>query len=184
MASPGDPFVPISAGAPGKQNRAGRALFWTRAETGRLAAISGFLQEALSREGPYRDNPDERYLVELAVIEACTNVIRYAYGPGSSGKLGLFLRRTGSGLEILILDQGAPFDPTRVAPPDLTAPKEGGYGIFLMRQIMTEVRYARRGSRWNCLLLARDDPQGSSTGQAETCAACGRPAGHPRGRLR
>jgi len=135
-----------------------RALFWTCADSSRLAEIAAFLRRSLSNLAGYRDRAEDRYLIELAAVEACTNVIRYAYRDGPPGRIGLSVRPTKNGLEILVLDRGAPFNPTEIPRPDLANPREGGYGIFLMREIMSEVRYERRGGRWNCLYLIRKDP--------------------------
>jgi anti-sigma regulatory factor (Ser/Thr protein kinase) len=137
---------------------------WVKAETASLTEISRFVQDWLCLQEVYRDNRKERYLVELAVIEACTNTIRYAYPASSPGNLGLCLGRAGDSIEILLLDEGAPFDPTGVRPPDLHQSREGGYGIFLMRTIMGSVTYERRGSRWNCLRFVREVPRGTVDG--------------------
>lgn len=141
-----------------------RTCEWVKAEGTSLTEISRFVQDWLSLQEVYRDSRKERYLVELAVIEACTNIIRYAYPASSPGNLGVCLARAGDSIEILLLDEGAPFDPTGVRPPDLHQSQEGGYGIFLMRRIMDSVTYGRRGSRWNCLRLVREVPRGTVDG--------------------
>ncbi len=135
-----------------------RTTRWFRTEARSLTDISRFVQEWLARQEVYRERRKERYLVELAVIEACTNIIRYAYPASQTGRLGISLSREGEAVAILLLDEGAPFDPARVPPPDLRRPNEGGYGLFLMRAIMSSVAYRRRGSRWNCLRLVRELP--------------------------
>ena len=143
-----------------------RTCKWVRAEKTSLTEISRFVQDWLSLEEGYQDSRKERYLVELAVIEACTNSIRYAYPTSSPGNLGVCLRREGDSIEVLLLDEGAPFDPTGARPPDLHGSHEGGYGIFLMRAIMGSVTYERRGSRWNCLRLVREVPRGTVDGNS------------------
>lgn len=137
-----------------------RACKWFRAEVASLTEISRFVQDWLWLREGYRQSRKERYLVELAVIEACTNIIRYAYPPSFPGNLGIFLKGEGERIEILLLDQGVAFDPASIHPPDLQESKEGGYGIFLMRKIMGSVTYRRRGSRWNCLYLVREISRG------------------------
>jgi len=133
-----------------------RACKWVKAEMASLTEISRFVQDWLSLQKVYPDSRKERYLVELAVIEACTNIVRYAYPASFLGKLGVCLRRAGDSIEILLLDEGGRFDPAGVTPPDLHRSQEGGYGIFLIRTIMGSVTYERRGSRWNCLRLVRE----------------------------
>ncbi len=133
-----------------------RACKWVRAEVSSLTEISRFFQDWLSLREAFLESQKERYLVELAVIEACTNIIRYAYPPSCPGRLGICLKGEGETIEILLLDQGTPFDPAGVHPPDLRKSEEGGYGIFLMHKIMDSVTYRRRGARWNCLYLVRE----------------------------
>jgi len=135
-----------------------RVTLWIRAEMRNLGAISRFIKDWLSRQGEYQAQHGERYLVELAVMEACTNIIRYAYIPPLSGKIGISLKRSGEKIEILILDKGHPFNPMRQYPPNLDKPKDSGYGIFLIREIMHEVSYYRRGACWNCLRLVQNIP--------------------------
>ncbi|MEW6440506.1 MAG: ATP-binding protein [bacterium] len=164
-----------------------RRFLWVESDMERLESVSRFLQQTLSRDEEYRESSDERYRIELAVIEACTNVIRHAYAPGTTGRLGVSIRRAGKGLEVLVLDEGPPFDPTRMPSPDLAQPREGGYGIFLMKKLMTEVRYVRRGARWNCLYLLREDRAARAAGRrrrkpgGEPVPGSGRaPRGHTR----
>jgi len=126
---------------------------WLKAKITSLPEISKFVEEWLVSQERNKDDIEQRYLVELAVIEACTNIIRYAYPSSLDGKLGVSLRRSGRNIEILLLDEGIPFDPTTFCSPNLDAPREGGYGLFLIHKIMKEVRYQRKGSHWNLLYL-------------------------------
>jgi serine/threonine-protein kinase RsbW len=52
---------------------------------------------------------------------------------------------------LTIEDDGPPFDPLSLPPPDVTASLEerrvGGLGVFLVRQMMDEVSYQRTGKR-------------------------------------
>jgi anti-sigma regulatory factor (Ser/Thr protein kinase) len=91
--------------------------------------------------------------VQLAVDEASTNVIHYAYS-GGTGRLKLVLELEGDDLIITLIDWGVPFDPNTVPPPDLEADidnrKIGGLGIYFMRRLMDQVTYtfdAHEGNR-------------------------------------
>ncbi len=137
-----------------------RACIWLKAEMESLTEVSRFVQEWLAPQEGFRDNGKERYFFELAVVEACTNVIRYAYPASSPGRFGICLRHAHETVEILLLDEGAPFDLTKEPLPDLKESREGGYGIFLIRKIMRSVSYQRKGARWNCLRLVREVPRG------------------------
>jgi anti-sigma regulatory factor (Ser/Thr protein kinase) len=90
------------------------------------------------------------YSVQLAADEAASNVIEHAYAGISDGSLNLTCEFENNRLVITLLDHGRPFDPSRVAQPDvkadLTDRKIGGLGIYLMRKLMDEVRYEARPS--------------------------------------
>jgi len=57
----------------------------------------------------------------------------------------------GEGVDLVIEDDGPPFDPLGVAPPDTSGPLEtrptGGMGIHLLRQMTDGLRYERVDSR-------------------------------------
>ena len=57
----------------------------------------------------------------------------------------------GETLIFTLIDEGEPFDPTTLEAPDTSLPAEerpiGGLGVFLLKQIMDEVRYERQGTR-------------------------------------
>ncbi|MBQ9660675.1 MAG: ATP-binding protein [Bacteroidales bacterium] len=85
--------------------------------------------------------------LNLALEEAVTNVIMYAYPDGADGLVDIeAILREGS-LEFVVSDSGRPFDPTARPEADVTLQAEdrpiGGLGIFLVRHIMDKVDYAR-----------------------------------------
>ncbi len=94
---------------------------------------------------------DERGLaqIELGVEEAVSNVVRHAFAPDELQHFDVTLQRHVLGLEILIDDQGLPFDPTRVTAYDPArepqAQVEAGLGMHLMRSAFDEVEYRNLG---------------------------------------
>lgn len=89
--------------------------------------------------------------LNLALEEAVTNVILYAYPPGSDGLVDIEAVIRDNALEFILSDSGAPFDPTAAKEADVTLDVEdrpiGGLGIFLVRNIMDEVTYRREDGR-------------------------------------
>ena len=77
--------------------------------------------------------------VEVAITEALSNVICHSYEerPGESVLLSLDI--DDSKLKLDIRDRGRPFEPERYHPPDLDEPATGGYGVFLIEELMDEV---------------------------------------------
>ena len=74
-------------------------------------------------------------------------MILYAYPNGSDGLVNVEAILREHSLEFVITDKGVPFDPTAVPDADVTLEAEerniGGLGIYLVRQLMDEVRYQR-----------------------------------------
>ena len=89
--------------------------------------------------------------LNLALEEAVTNVILYAYPKGSDGLVDVEAVLREHSLEFIISDSGAPFDPTAAPEADVTLTAEerpiGGLGIYLVRQLMDVVRYDRQGDK-------------------------------------
>jgi len=85
--------------------------------------------------------------LNLALEEAVTNVILYAYPDGADGLVDIEAVIREHSVEFIITDSGTPFDPTAAPDVDVTLNAEeraiGGLGIHLVRQIMDEVRYQR-----------------------------------------
>lgn len=91
------------------------------------------------------------FQLNLALEEAFVNVVDYAY-PGKNGMpVQLNMDGTGETLTFTLIDEGEPFDPTALDEPDTSLSAEerpiGGLGVFLVKQIMDEVRYERIGNR-------------------------------------
>lgn len=119
-----------------------------------LEDLTGMVSEHLEAHGV---SERDLFEVDLAVDEACTNVIKYAYGP-EGGSVQLECLVTDSEVKVCITDSGRPFNPLEVEIPDLTAGLEdrpiGGLGVHLIRSLMTEVEYEYRDHR-NVLCMTR-----------------------------
>jgi sigma-B regulation protein RsbU (phosphoserine phosphatase) len=83
--------------------------------------------------------------LNLALEEAVTNVILYAYPDGIDGLVDIEAFIHIDCLEFIISDSGKPFDPTAAPEADVTLGvderKIGGLGIYLVRNIMDTVSY-------------------------------------------
>ena len=85
--------------------------------------------------------------LNLALEEAVTNVILYAYPEGSDGLVDVEAIMSKDKLKFIISDSGKEFDPTAAPEADITLGVEdrpiGGLGIYLVRNIMDSVSYER-----------------------------------------
>ena len=95
--------------------------------------------------------------INLALEEAVTNVMLYAY-PNGHGRVLVEAMKEKERVTFTISDSGIPFDPTQQEAPDITLSAEeraiGGLGIHLVRQIMDEISYERKDNK-NILTLVK-----------------------------
>lgn len=88
------------------------------------------------------------YNVELAVYEACTNIVEHAYGKaGGRIEVTVTLDTSPNRLIVDLVDFGVGFDLSAIPDPDLDVPKVHGYGLFLVRELMDEVIYQNEAGR-------------------------------------
>ena len=85
--------------------------------------------------------------IKLAVEEAVTNVIDYAYPNNTEGNISVTIEADESRIRFILSDSGAEFDPTGVSKADTTLSVDerpiGGLGVFLVRNLMDSINYER-----------------------------------------
>ncbi|MFO7891180.1 MAG: ATP-binding protein [bacterium] len=90
---------------------------------------------------------DDIHKIELAVDEACTNVIQHAYKDKTKKPIDVAIKLDFEKLSIIITDRGEGFDFKEIDVPDmeeyLAELRVGGLGIYLMRTLMDEVDYKK-----------------------------------------
>jgi len=102
---------------------------------------------------------DERasYAIQMAVDEACTNIIEHAYGGEGTRPIRLLSEPHPDGLAVIIYDQGRPFAPTQPPTLDTEAPLEnrqaGGMGLFFIYKLVDQVEFAVGTAQGNRLRL-------------------------------
>ncbi|MHC4606439.1 MAG: ATP-binding protein [Planctomycetota bacterium] len=103
---------------------------------------------------------EEENKVILAVDEAVSNIIEHGYSEGGGpGGIEIEVEADDEQFKIRIRDTGTVFDPEAVQEPDIVRASAGtrkrGLGIFLMRQVMDEVRYRFQEGLKNELTLVK-----------------------------
>ena len=83
--------------------------------------------------------------LEMAVDEACANVIEHAYGPGIMKEVIIRAVVDEDTVQIEVIDTGKGFDPGEISQKDVdqlvAERKSGGLGMRLMKTLMDEVHY-------------------------------------------
>lgn len=124
-----------------------------------LSVISDFVADAAKQLGI--DSPTTSR-IQLAVDEACTNIIQHAYLE-QEDIITLTLELVNDNLVVTVKDRGKPFDPSTVPPPDLGADLDkrrvGGLGIHFIRKLMDDVSYNFDVERGNTLIMRKRLPR-------------------------
>lgn len=121
-----------------------------------LTAIGKFVTQAAEAAGL---GACAIYNVQMAVDEACSNIIEHAYGGKERGDIECTCRINDAGLTVILRDHGRPFDPTCVPEPDRCATikecKVGGLGVYFMRQLMDQVHFEFMPNSGNVLTMTK-----------------------------
>lgn len=96
-------------------------------------------------------------LVVLALDEACTNIIRYAYQGRPNCPIELTLELSESQIRCEIRDYGTPCDPDCIKGRELEDFQPGGLGVRIMQFAFDEVDY-RPCERGTVLTLTKNLP--------------------------
>lgn len=118
----------------------------------RIAQIRHWLETSLARwhvpEGIVQD-------LALATTEVCTNIARHGYGQPTTETIRIDLTFTGDRIQVAIMDTAPVFHP----PPSVALPtphlNEGGYGMYLTRQVVDEFRHVPLEPRGNRIILTK-----------------------------
>ena len=113
--------------------------------------LEGQVQALMSDLPKTAKNETEQYNFTLALHELCVNILEHGYhGFCDDIQITLTLQFEPQMIEALVVDSGDPFDKTAVATPILDEPQDGGYGLFLIEQLVDDFQYTRlaAGNQW------------------------------------
>ena len=129
---------------------------------GRLSSLVDIREFVVKAARSAGFNDKDVYAVELAVDEACTNIIEHAYEGKGGGEIECTCDIKPDQLVITIKDQGKPFNPDVIPEPDfsvgLEALKPRGAGLFIMRKMMDEVAFKFDRKKGNTLRMVKKIP--------------------------
>jgi anti-sigma regulatory factor (Ser/Thr protein kinase) len=114
---------------------------------GRLDAIESACEfvEAGAQAAGFDESTS--YACQLAVAEACENIVIHGYGRQAAGDIRIQVSAAPGDLTVRLEDSAPPFNPAR--PPneqewDQHDPPVGGLGLHIIHRVMDRVSYARR----------------------------------------
>lgn len=109
-------------------------------------------------EGICQSNQLDRrvtFAVVMCTGEAISNIIRHAHKNRGDAMIEIQCKLDVDSLEILLLDEGDPFDITKVPHLEPGELRLGGRGVYLMRSMMDELACTPRKGRGNVLRMVK-----------------------------
>lgn len=97
--------------------------------------------------------PPRLKVLSTALVEAVNNIFRHAYRNAPGKPLGLALITAADRVSVVLTDDGPEFDPGRAPLRDLNRLEEHGMGIHIIKNLMTQLEYARLPGGQNQLTL-------------------------------
>ena len=99
------------------------------------------------------------YQIQVAVDEACANVVQHAYAGMEPGEMEILCHVDNGSFIISIRDWGNSFNPEEISDPDISSPLEerslGGLGLFFMKQYMDKVSFSSDPEAGNELTMVK-----------------------------
>ncbi|MFT3687661.1 ATP-binding protein [Paenirhodobacter sp.] len=120
-------------------------------------------------------SPEEAGALELVLAEVCNNIVEHGYANHASGTIALSIYPEGESLLCTVGDRGNALPRRCLDAPDRARPcpeelPEGGFGWFLIRDLVQDLHYCRDGNR-NLLVFRLPLRQGPT---AQVSAPAGR----------
>jgi anti-sigma regulatory factor (Ser/Thr protein kinase) len=83
--------------------------------------------------------------LNVSLDEILNNIISYGYQDAGHHEIVVRLELQYGNIDVVVEDDGRPFNPLLAPSPDLTAkPREGGVGLHFVRNLTDQQKYARR----------------------------------------
>ena len=121
-----------------------------------LAALRQFVVSACRQAG---GDSAACNALELAVDEACANIVAHGYAGREPGPIVVTFEPRDGEAVVTVCDYGHAFSPDQAPPPDLFSPwqlrRVGGWGIHLMRVMVDRYEYHAGPDGGNLLTLRK-----------------------------
>jgi sigma-B regulation protein RsbU (phosphoserine phosphatase) len=120
-----------------------------------LAPLRAFVQTFCQQLPTRLLNQESLSQLELAVMEAASNIMRHAYQGRTDQRIRVAAEAFTDRLVLRLMHRGTAFDPTTVQPPVFDGSRDGGFGVYIIARCVDEVRYVCDGQGENSIYLVK-----------------------------
>jgi serine/threonine-protein kinase RsbW len=118
-----------------------------RSDVRELTAMRAMVRDACARVWGPDAGAEALGRLELALAEAAANVVLHAYGGEAGRPIEMTVEVDPDRVIVSLAHHGRDFDPEAVPPPVFDGTREGGFGVYLIRESVDEVEYFREDAR-------------------------------------
>jgi serine/threonine-protein kinase RsbW len=104
-----------------------------------VSAIRAFVEDLAKKSGFDKVKIED---LKLAINEALANIIEHAYGGQRNKVIFIYIIVTFKYIEIILKDFGKKVDLSEIKSRDLGEVRDGGLGVFLIKNMVDELVYA------------------------------------------
>jgi anti-sigma regulatory factor (Ser/Thr protein kinase) len=120
-----------------------------------LAAARHFVRHFCENEVAPPMAAEDTDLMELAVNECVSNVVRHAYKGGADESIQIVTDAYDDQIHLQIYDRGESFNPDDVPEPEFDGSADGGFGLYIIRACMDEMQYGQDDQGRNCFTMIK-----------------------------
>jgi anti-sigma regulatory factor (Ser/Thr protein kinase) len=119
-----------------------QAVLMITSQTAELPRLRAFVRQVYQEVPLAVRDTEAAWQLELAVNEAASNIMRHAYHGRTDRQIQVHANVFGDRIRFRLLHWGSAFEPTQVDLPAFDEGREGGFGLYLIDQLVDEVHYA------------------------------------------
>lgn len=139
-----------------------------------LGPATAMTRDALAWAHDFPIADQAKYSLRLVLEEILTNTVKYGYTDQASHLISVWIAIDSELIQIELVDDACPFDPTLQPKPDIAHNLEmgipGGFGIELVRRLCRHMGYRREEDR-NCITLHIESTDPESEFESELAAS-------------
>jgi len=139
-------------------------------DSSNLELIRKFVFDVATKSGFSIEDANK---IELAVDEACSNVVKHAYRGEEKETIEIDVNVQEDRIIVKVKDKGKGFNPQSIQPPDmveyLKQYKMGGLGIHIIKSLMDEIDFKiKPGIKNEVIMVKFFQPRSEKSGKRKT----------------
>lgn len=132
-----------------------RSVFEILSQLDQLVVLRRFFNQFMASVPPPAVDEETASLLELALNEAATNIMKHAYQGEPGHAIEFAAEAYPTRLVFRLCHSGRTFDPTKVAAPDFDGSRSGGFGLYIIERSVDELEHIVDSAGRNCIVMTK-----------------------------